>query len=118
MYFYRNPVYSIIVDTTEHLLSLYKDNEFYKSYPIAVGKTTSPTPKGTFQIANKLLNPGGPYGVRWMGLSMNGGHYGIHGTNNPNSIGKDMSKGCIRMQNEDVVMLYDIVPIGTIVEII
>lgn len=118
MYMSRQPVYIIIVDTAEHTLSLYMDNEFYKSYPIAVGKKSSPTPKGVTTIANKSVNPGGPYGSRWMGLAFHGGHYGIHGTNNPNSIGKSVSKGCIRLHNEDVNELYDIVPIGTTVEII
>ncbi len=116
MYITRQPVYNIIINTSEHTLSLYVDNEFYKTYPVAVGRVNRPTPKGIFKIVNKSLNPGGPYGSRWMGLSKK--RYGIHGTNDPSSIGKDISKGCIRMYNEDVTQLYDLVPIGTVVEII
>jgi len=116
MYLFEEPVSSIIINTSEHTLSLYIDNEFSKTYPVAVGKPTTPSPLGTFKIFSKGLNPGGPYGARWMGLSKP--HYGIHGTNNPSSIGLDASHGCIRMQNEDVIELYDLVSIGDIVEII
>lgn len=107
--------YKIVINTTDNILTLYKDDEFYKSYSVAVGKDSSPTPKGKFKIKTKSKNPGGPYGARWMGLSIP--HYGIHGTNNPSSIGKDVSRGCIRLLNENVIELYDIVPIGTEVEI-
>lgn len=112
------PIYYIIIDTNEKILTLYKENEYFKTYPVAVGKKNTPTPKGNFKIISKSLNPGGPYGSRWMALSVPGGHYGIHGTNNPDSIGKETSKGCIRLQNEDVIELYNLVSIGTEVEII
>jgi lipoprotein-anchoring transpeptidase ErfK/SrfK len=46
-----------------------------------------------------------------MGLSKP--HYGIHGTNNPSSIGKDVSHGCIRMYNHDVLDLSSKAPVGT-----
>jgi hypothetical protein len=65
----------------------------------------------------KTLNPGGPFGVRWMRLSIPWGGYGIHGTNNPSSIGKAVSHGCVRMYNEDVIQVYDLVPLGTPVNI-
>ncbi|WP_429079562.1 L,D-transpeptidase [Brassicibacter mesophilus] len=58
-------------------LTLYKNGQWYKSYPIAVGKPSTPTPTGTFTIVNKAVNPGGPFGARCMGLSKP--HYGIHG---------------------------------------
>ncbi|MNG23774.1 putative L,D-transpeptidase YkuD [compost metagenome] len=73
------------------------------------------TPKGEFRIINKQANPGGPFGVLWMGLSKP--HYGIHGTNDPSSIGREVSHGCIRMYNEDVLQLSDLVPLGTKVTI-
>jgi lipoprotein-anchoring transpeptidase ErfK/SrfK len=116
MIIHHRNAYKIHINTEENILTLYKNNEFYKSYPIAVGKESTPTPKGIFKIKNKSKNPGGPYGARWMGLSIP--HYGIHGTNDPNSIGKDVSKGCIRLHNEDIIELYDLVPIGTEVEIV
>ena len=62
-------------------------------------------------IINKAPNPGGPCGAMWLGLSRP--HYGIHGTDNPASIGKNVSKGCIRMHNNHVLELSKLVPIGT-----
>jgi lipoprotein-anchoring transpeptidase ErfK/SrfK len=115
---YMRALYSILISTGNHTLSLYKDKKFYKSYPIAVGKPSTPTPKGTFKIINKAVNPGGPFGARWLGLSAPNGDYGIHGTNNPTSIGKNISNGCIRMYNKDVIELYSLAPIGTSVRIV
>ena len=86
-----------------------------KIYPIAVGKMVTATPMGTYRIINKQSNPGGPFGIFWMGLSKR--HYGIHGTNNPSSIGKSVSHGCIRMFNNDVLELSSMVPVGTTVHI-
>jgi len=51
----------------------------------------------------------------WMSLSKE--HYGIHGTNDPSSIGKAVSRGCVRMYNQDVLQLASIVPNGTPVSI-
>jgi len=83
--------------------------------PCGNRKTYNPTPRGTFTIINKQVNPGGPFGTRWMGLSQP--HYGIHGTNNPASIGTAASNGCIRMYNEDVNELFNLVSVGTPVTI-
>lgn len=110
--------YSITIDVNNHTLTLIRNGIINKVYPVAVGKPSTPTPKGTFQIVNKAMNPGGPFGARWLGLNAPNGHYGIHGTNNPSSIGKDISNGCIRMYNKDVIELYNLVQIGTTVKII
>lgn len=107
---------SITVDTKARTLSLFRDGKLYKTYPVGVGKMVTVTPKGTFTVINKAVNPGGPFGARWLGLSKKG--YGIHGTNNPASIGKYVSHGCIRMYNKDVIELANLVPIGTTVRII
>lgn len=101
----------INVSTSKHELKLFDGSNLIKTYPIAVGKILSPTPFGSYKIINKQPNPGGPYGAFWMGLSKP--HYGIHGTNDPSSIGKDVSLGCIRMYNQDVLDLAPRVPIGT-----
>ncbi|MGP4078467.1 L,D-transpeptidase [Pseudalkalibacillus sp. R45] len=103
--------YWIDVNLTKHQLKLFDNRTLIKTYPIGVGKMLTPTPTGEYTIINKDPNPGGPYGSMWMGLSRP--HYGIHGTNDPSSIGKDVSKGCIRMHNKDVNELSSIVPIGT-----
>jgi len=87
------------------------------TYPVAVGRPSTPSPVGEWKVVFKSMNPGGPFGVRWMRLSVPWGGYGIHGTNNPNSIGKAVSHGCIRLYNEDVVKLYDLTPVGTPVSI-
>jgi len=107
--------YSINVNVSTRRLTLYRDGNVVKSYPVGIGKMLTPTPTGTYSIINKAPNPGGPFGVMWMGLSKP--HYGIHGTNNPSSIGKVVSHGCIRMFNEDVLQLARLVPIGTPVTI-
>lgn len=59
--------------------------------------------------------------MRWIGFDAkdtDGRIYGIHGTNQPNSIGKYVSNGCIRLRNERVVELYEKVPLGTKVWIV
>lgn len=103
--------YSIDVSISNRILQLFKNGQLQKQYPIAVGRMLHHTPTGNFIIINKAPNPGGPFGTMWMSLSKE--HYGIHGTNDPSSIGKAVSKGCIRMHNEAVEELARIIPIGT-----
>lgn len=109
------PNYRIIVDLSDKKLHLLDGNIVRRSFPVAIGKMVTRTPVGEFTIINKQLNPGGPFGAFWMGLSKPS--YGIHGTNDPSSIGRAVSHGCIRMYNEDVLALQAIVPIGTRVTI-
>jgi lipoprotein-anchoring transpeptidase ErfK/SrfK len=115
---YRAPRYSITVNTAARKMTLFRDGKIFKTYPIAIGKPSTPTPKGNFRIINKAHNPGGPFGARWLGLSAPNGDYGIHGTNNPSSIGKAVSNGCIRTYNNNIIELYNTVPVGTPVKII
>ncbi|MEQ8175045.1 MAG: peptidoglycan-binding protein [Syntrophomonadaceae bacterium] len=89
-----------------------------KTYPVAVGKPSTPTPIGNWTIIEKVVDPGGPFGARWMRLSVPWGGYGIHGTNNPRSIGKAVSHGCIRMYNKDIIEIYPLTPLGTSVNIV
>jgi hypothetical protein len=96
-------------------LNVMKDNKIYTTYPISPGKDKSPTPIGTFKITKKCRSWGGGFGSRWLGLNVPWGQYGIHGTNRPNLIGKNVSGGCIRMRNKDVEALFDLIPEGTIV---
>lgn len=99
-------------------MSLYKDENYVKYYPIAIWKPSTPTPKGNFKIVNRLVNPGGLFGARWLGLKSPGGDYGLHGTNNPSSIGKAVFNGCISTYRNIVIELANLVPIGTSVTII
>ncbi|SDE31453.1 L,D-transpeptidase [Sporomusa acidovorans] len=108
--------YSITVTLAARRLTLYKNRSPVRSYPVGIGKMLTPTPTGTYTIISKSPNPGGPFGVMWMGLSIP--HYGIHGTNDPSSIGKYVSHGCIRMYNQDVLELSRTVPVGTPVMIV
>jgi lipoprotein-anchoring transpeptidase ErfK/SrfK len=109
------PDYRIIVDLSDRKLHLLDGNIVTRSFPVGIGKMVTQTPTGEFTIINKQANPGGPFGAFWMGLSKP--HYGIHGTNNPSSIGHMVSLGCIRMYNDDVLALSNLVPINTRVTI-
>lgn len=118
----------IIVDKGRNRLYLYQQGRLLRSYPVATGREISLTPEGRFHIVSKIIDPhGGPaqaslYGSRWMGLATqdgpDGSRYGIHGTNEPHSIGKHASAGCVRMHTADVEELFRLVSIGTQVEII
>ena len=119
----------VVINVHAMTLELYEDNERVKSYRIAVGKPSTPTPLGSFQIATKVKHPtwygprkqvvlpgkNNPVGTRWMGLDKKG--YGIHGTNEPNSIGHAASHGCIRMLNREAEDLFTRVQVGDAVEI-
>ncbi len=106
---------SIFIDTERLTLTVYSDGQPYKTYPVAVGrpKASTLTPVGEWRVIHKGLNWGGGFGTRWLGLNVPWGIYGIHGTNNPGSIGTRASAGCIRMFNRDVEELYEWVPMGT-----
>nr|WP_131923973.1 L,D-transpeptidase [Hazenella coriacea] len=115
-------LYSIKIRLSKRRLYLLKNGKVYKSYPVGVGKVATKTPEGTYRIVNRVpypySRPGGklsPFGTLWFGLSRP--HYGIHGTNRPSSIGKRVSRGCIRMYNQDVEDLDRYVGIGTTVVI-
>jgi len=107
----------IIIEVEKRQLHFHSD-ELVKTYPVAVGKPSTPTPLGNWTIVQKAMNPGGPFGARWMRLSVPSGGYGIHGTNNPKSIGKAVSHGCVRMYNNDVIEIYPLTPLGTPVTIV
>ncbi|MWC27395.1 L,D-transpeptidase [Paenibacillus sp. MMS18-CY102] len=109
------PNYRIIVDLSDRQLYLLDGDIVVNAYPVGIGKMLTRTPTGEFRIINKQSNPGGPFGAFWMGLSKP--HYGIHGTDNPASIGKVVSHGCIRMYNKDVLALSTLVGVGTRVTI-
>lgn len=98
-------------------LFVIKNNQVIRRYPISPGIEETPTPIGTFKVKEKSESWGGGFGTRWLGLNVPWGDYGIHGTNKPDLIGKNVSSGCIRMRNKDVEALYDLIPNGTIVHI-
>jgi lipoprotein-anchoring transpeptidase ErfK/SrfK len=124
-----NAPFSIVVDKSQNILFLKSNEEIFKTYIVSTGKNNS-TPVGNFKITSKLLNPawfragsvvpaGSPeniLGTRWMGFELAG--YGIHGTVDPQSLGKQVTQGCVRMTNSEVEELYSIVPEGTEVTIV
>ncbi len=108
----------ILINLENRRLAYFEGNRQVNIYPVGVGKPATPTPTGSYVVVVKIVHPGGMLGTRWMGLSIPSGNYGIHGTDNPLSIGGYVSHGCIRMYNQDVEALFPRVSIGTPVEII
>lgn len=120
--------FKIFVDADENVLTLKLNGRFFKNYTVGTGEYGK-TPIGEFRITNKMPYPvwyaeDGVYpyghprnilGTRWMGIDRRG--YGIHGTTEPESIGKHETAGCIRMLNEHVEELYDLVIPGVPVTI-
>ncbi|GGH79434.1 lipoprotein-anchoring transpeptidase ErfK/SrfK [Pullulanibacillus pueri] len=132
----QNPTYGdpfIIVNKETNRLAFVKDNQMVMEVPVATGKSEGLTPEGLFTMTVKAINPyyrkknipGGdpknPLGSRWMGFDAKGTDgriYGIHGTNQPKSIGERLTAGCIRMQKKDLETLYNQAPLGTRILII
>ncbi|WP_340022656.1 L,D-transpeptidase [Paenibacillus sp. FSL K6-1096] len=114
--FFREPLV-IIVDKQKHRLALASGNIILRNY--AVGLGGDKTPEGEFAISDKVVNPNGrdngEFGSR--GMQLSDSNYAIHGTNEPDSIGKDESLGCIRMSRKDIEELFAMVPMGTKVTI-
>jgi len=113
----------IVISIPDRQLALVDNGQVVRTFPVAVGKDSTPSPNGDFTVVNRTENPtyyhkgkvvkpgkGNPLGNRWMGLSQKG--YGIHGTNVPSSIGKAASHGCFRMAKTDVEELFKLVRVG------
>jgi len=123
------PARRIVVSFPDHKLALLEGDRVIKRYDVAVGASVSPSPTGEFQIAQRLANPtyyrpgvvigpgaNNPLGPRWIGLNIKG--FGIHGTNRPDSVGKNASHGCIRLRNHDIEDLFARVQVGDHVSLI
>jgi hypothetical protein len=116
--------YRLEVERAAFELRVYKGDEKLMEVPIGLGTGETPTPVGRFYLAS-LLQPPDPntvYGEYAYGLSgysetlldwEGGGIIGLHGTNDPASIGTEVSHGCIRMLNEDIGRLVPVLPLGT-----
>lgn len=116
-----------VVDKEHFTLDVYLGDTFVRQFKVGLGADSS-TPTGEWVVQNKLENPryypprGGPIlaaddpknplGERWIGLrgvkgeALGQERYGIHGTIEPETIGKNASLGCVRLKNEDVEQLY------------
>lgn len=124
--------WSILVSKTKFGLVLHDGQKVFKYYRVGIGRQNR-TPVGVFRVNSRLREPvwtppgkvipfGDPrnvLGTRWLGIqpieetdpSLKG--FGIHGTWEPETVGTPASEGCIRLKNDDVNELYDIVPLGT-----
>jgi len=124
-----HPARRIVVSFPDRKLALLEGDRVIKVYDVAVGTAVSPSPTGEFQVVQRLENPTyykpgvvigpgaqNPLGPRWIGLNVKG--FGIHGTNRPDSIGKNVSHGCIRLRNEDIRDLFARVQVGDHVSLV
>lgn len=136
--FPNKPSFSLVVSKSENTLAILLDGQLFKKYSVGTG-IHSKTPIGTFQISDKIANPAWwpgdgraviPYGSKenilgthWLALEATDetprlSGYGIHGTWEESSIGRQSSAGCIRMRNTDVGELYMLLPRNTPVSIV
>lgn len=117
----------IIVNKYTNELAFINDGKMIMTTKVATGKTNDLTPEGLFTIKVKAKDPyyrkknipGGdprnPLGSRWIGFDAKGTDgriYGLHGTNEPTSIGQYISQGCIRLPKKELESLYEQIPIG------
>jgi hypothetical protein len=120
----RTTPYRLDLDRKRFRLQLFHGCRLLKSYRVGIGTGKTPTPVGRFYLTSlfKLPDPGTVYGPYAYGLSgysevlttwKFGGIIGLHGTNDPSSIGRRSSHGCIRLRNRDIRALVKILPLGT-----
>lgn len=121
--------FNVYVDKSQNVLMLKDGDEVLKIYHVSTGANNS-TPVGTFKVTSKLVDPvwfnkgvvvppdspQNVLGSRWLGFDIPG--YGIHGTTEPETIGQQVTAGCVRMLNRDVEELYSLLPLGTEVVIV
>lgn len=120
----RNP-FRIEIDTGDHRLEIFRENEPWLGTTVAIGTGETPTPIGEFYIIELLQppSPDGVYGPFAFGLSGfsetltsyagGDGVIGIHGTNDPAALGTDVSHGCIRVANQTIEAMAGVIPLGT-----
>ncbi|MEW4531414.1 L,D-transpeptidase family protein [Maioricimonas sp. JC845] len=115
--------FSAVVDMSDFQITIHAHGYFVARFPVGIGKDGS-TPIGRFNVKEKLEDPTyygpdgvianddptNPLGERWIDL---GDSYGIHGTIEPESIGKAESRGCVRLTNEDVAEVYKLLTVGS-----
>ncbi len=122
--------FSVLVEKSKFTLTLSDVGQFFKEYKVGLGAANS-TPVGEFVVTDRIANPTWwrddgkeiPYGhpenilgTHWLALNLS--HYGIHGTWDKESIGKDSSRGCVRLTNTDIEELFTILPRQTPVKIV
>jgi hypothetical protein len=127
----RRNDYRIAIDLDDHELTLSQRGNVQFTTKIGVGRSSMPTPGGVYYVKELLEPPKtddlyGPFAYGLSGFSDSpgaadfrggDGALGIHGTNDPSSIGKDVSHGCIRVPNEVIRRMAATLPMGTPVDI-
>jgi hypothetical protein len=127
----RRDDYRITVDLDDHELTVWRRGRVELATPIGVGTSNMPTPGGVYYLKELVEPPGdddlyGPFAYGLSGFSDSpgaadfrggDGALGIHGTNDPSSIGEDVSHGCIRVPNDVIRRMAATLPMGTPVEI-
>jgi lipoprotein-anchoring transpeptidase ErfK/SrfK len=113
----------LVVDLERLDATLYRDGKPIFEARIGVGQPSSPTPKGSFYIRDRITTYASPfYGPLAFGTSArssvltdwpDGGFIGIHGTDQPQILPGRVSHGCIRLRNADILRLGLLMPVGT-----
>ena len=125
---------SLQLRLSEKRVYVYKGDIIKTSYPVAIGRAGWETPTGKFEVFHQVIDPGwtnpitsevmapgpnNPLGDRWIAFWTDGTNsIGFHGTPNRESVGTAASHGCVRMYNEDVRQLYEMVEVGTVVTVV
>ena len=121
--------YRLVISMSKHRLDVLYAGKRVSRHDVGVGKVATPTPKGTYYLTELIQppNPAGAYGPYAFGLSAYSntlktfaggpGQLGLHGTDAPHGLGKDISHGCIRVANSVITKLADELPLGTPVDI-
>jgi lipoprotein-anchoring transpeptidase ErfK/SrfK len=125
-----NTRYHITVELAAHRITAYEGESVILQEPAAIGKPSTPTPPGKYYIRVLLRSPSpdSVYGPYAYGLSAHSdvltsfsggdGEVGIHGNNDASVLGQSVSSGCVRMSNDGITRLTQILPLGTPVEIV
>jgi lipoprotein-anchoring transpeptidase ErfK/SrfK len=119
--------YRLVVDLTKLRLFVYRDCRVVQDYPVAIGKSSTPTPVGHFYLTGLFQSTSdsayGPYAFSLSAFSNVfsdwpfGGIVGLHGTNDPSTVGHPVTHGCLRVQNADIIELANLIPVGTPIDI-
>lgn len=129
----RTKATHLVLSISQRRVFAYQYDTMLGSFPVAVGKPSTPTPTGEFAIfemiedptwqnpwTGEIRQPGADsaLGLRWIGFAeLPNGVIGFHGTPTVSSIGQAASNGCVRLRNEDVLALYALVEVGTPVRV-
>jgi L,D-transpeptidase ErfK/SrfK len=124
----------LVIRLSDRRVYVYDRDQVQTSFPVAIGRGGWETPPGNFQVLDKIVDPAwehpftgevipagvdNPLGSRWIGFWTDGKNFiGFHGTPNPESVGTPASHGCIRMYDEDVMALFEMVRVGTPVQVV